>query len=128
VSISTFTLEGPCRDGHFGRGYMLDAAEDFLGDVSGGSDSVPAVVIAFGEEAVTVYCPPADMPWREFAEAALDLCQAREDVYGIALVRPHGGGAFIYTCHFEDGQGTIDHGFGVPEARYYTHVPQAELN
>jgi hypothetical protein len=128
VSISTFTLEGPCRDGHFGRGYMLDAAEDFLGDVSGGSDSVPAVVIAFGEEAVTVYGPPADTPWREFAGAALDLCQAREDVYGIVIVRPYDDGAFIYSAHFEDGQGTVDHGFGVPEPQYYTHVPQPEPN
>jgi len=127
MSIHAVFLEEPCSNDHFDRGYVLDAAVSFLDDVAVATDSVPAAVIAFGERAVTSYNPPDDMQWHEFAPTALDVCEARTDVYAVAIIRPFEDGAFIYTAHFEDGQGTIDHGFAVPEARYYTHAPQAEL-
>ena len=127
-AISTLRLEGPCDHGHFDRGFMLDTAQAFLDDMAPITDSVPRAVIAFGEDGVTVYGELEGMPWGEFARAALDLCKAREDVYGIAVVRPHGAGGLIYTSHFEDGAGTVEDGFFLPELRSYTFVPAAEVN
>jgi hypothetical protein len=128
MGVSAFPLEEPGSNGHFDRAYMLDAAETLLSDLSAVTDAVPGAIIAFGEDEVTVYGASDGMPWREFARTALDVCQTRDDVYGLALVRPHGEGAFICTSHFEDGQSTIDHGFVLPAAQYYRHVPQAEPN
>jgi hypothetical protein len=88
-------------------------------------------VIAFGTKEVTGYSQPyghEDAPWVEFTRQALELCHARSDIYGIVLIRPYGMAAHIFTAHFDDGQGVVDHGIGAVQARYYTFAPQAELN
>jgi hypothetical protein len=127
--ISAFTFEEPCSGGHFDRAYMLEAGESYLSDVSAVTDTVPGVIIAFGEDAITAYGARGDTPWAEFALAGLDVCQARDDLYGLVLVRPHGEGAFVYVCHFEDGLSTVDHGFVLPApAQSYRYVPRPGLN
>ena len=117
-------IEIPETDLPHDRGYLLETGRSFANDVFTATGEVHAAVIAFADTGTSIIGIDKPQPWSAFAHHAIDMCEARDDVWGLAVVKPAEGGrtARIFTALFEDDRGTIDHALHEPFAAVFTYV------